>query len=132
MNPTDDKRGSFIIVVYCELFEHYMYLGEYILADESITKALHLSIEQENFYYQNDVLKKMFLLYEQKGDEEKINSLFPYIKSILTNHTEKINNGNIIFTYLIHYLETNECSENSVMCKELLNLIRRGVVIEKN
>jgi tetratricopeptide (TPR) repeat protein len=95
MNPTTDKLGPFVITIYCELFDHYMYLENYSSADDCITRALHVGIEQQNFYYQNEVLKKMFLLYKQSDDKEKIKSLFPYINNILVNSPEKINTGSI-------------------------------------
>jgi tetratricopeptide (TPR) repeat protein len=109
MNPNSDKLGWFMIDIYSELFEHYMYLEDYALAGGCIAKAFHLSIEQENVYYENEILKNIFRLYEQKGDKEKVNNLLPYIKSMLAKYPDKINEGNIAFTCLVHYLEANEC-----------------------
>jgi tetratricopeptide (TPR) repeat protein len=127
MNPVDDKRGAFIMDIYIDLFDDYIYLSDFEAAESCITKAYNLSVEQENFYYQNEALKKKFLLYKLKDDKEKMDSLFPCIEIILTKYPEKINNNNVAFPYLGHYFEVNKNNANSIMCNNILNLIKKEV-----
>jgi transcriptional regulator with XRE-family HTH domain len=115
MESINDKMGFLIIDLYCDLFDNYMYLGDFDAADIYITKAFTLSINQENSYYQNFVLKKMVLVYEQMGDREKTDKLFPSIKSTLIKYPDKINSNSIVFAYFSHYFETNHNNLNNII-----------------
>lgn len=123
INSIDEKDDSFIIAIYLDLFDDFIFLDDYTSSSFCIQRAFYISRHQNNYYYQNEALKKMFLLSHKMEDEENINNLVNHVKSLLTEYPSKLDNKNVVFLLIEYLVDTNQKDA----LKEILQLINKEV-----
>ena len=119
----EEKNDAFVIEIYTDLYDDFMYLQDKDGALFYISRAFYLSNQQQNFHYQNATLKKMLEYYRiidaDNPESPNVMRLVGYITELLTKYPDKINNKNVVFTMLLHFFETNQRD----VCLKLLNLM---------